>query len=67
MRDQIRSLGNLGVGSFYGTYLFKEAPFLDDIRNSFHLYTLGLVDVLESIQIPGLFMLNDTDLDVCLS
>lgn len=37
------------------------------VRNSFHLYTLGLIDVLEGIQIPGLFVLNDTDLDDFLS
>lgn len=44
------------------TYLLQKPPFLYDISYRFHLYTLSLVDVFESIKISSLLVLNDPNL-----
>jgi hypothetical protein len=35
---------------------------LDDVWDSFHFDALGLVDVLEGVELASLFVLDDTDL-----
>jgi hypothetical protein len=46
-----------------GKDLFKKAPLLYDVGNCLHLDTLCFIDVLESIELASLLMLNHTDLD----
>lgn len=43
-------------------HLFEQAPFLNDIGNSFHSDTFGFVNVLEGVYIASLLVLNDADL-----
>jgi hypothetical protein len=45
--------------------LFKQSPLLDDIGDCLHLDTLCFVDILESIELPRLLMLDHTDLAKC--
>ena len=42
--------------------LFQKATLLYNIGDCLHLYTLGLVDVLEGVEILSLFVLYDADL-----
>ena len=35
---------------------------MDDVRNGFHLDTLGLVDVFEGVELLGLLVLDDANL-----
>lgn len=45
-----------------GTDLLEQPAFLDDVGNGLHLAALCLVDVLESEELLGLFVLDDPDL-----
>lgn len=42
--------------------LFEKPAFLDDVWDSFHFNALGLVDVLEGIELSSLLVLDDADL-----
>jgi hypothetical protein len=44
------------------TCFFQQTSFLYNVRHSLHLNTLGLVDIFEGIQFPGLFVLHNPDL-----
>jgi hypothetical protein len=44
------------------TYLFQKTSFLYYVGHSFHLDTLGFIDVLESIKLASLLVLDDAHL-----
>lgn len=50
-----------------GSDLFEQPPLLYDIGNCLHLDTLCLVDVLQSIQISCLLVLDHTDLGLVMT
>lgn len=43
-------------------HLLEEPSLLDDIGNSLHLDAFCLVDILESVEISCLFVLDDSNL-----
>ncbi len=47
-------------------HLFQQTALLDDVRYRLHLHTLGLVDVLECVELACLLVLDDPDLYVTL-
>lgn len=47
---------------FQGAHLLKQPPFLDNVRNSLHLYTLGFINILESVKFTRLLVLDHADL-----
>ena len=51
-----------GAGREDGPYLLEQAAFLYDVGYGLHLDALGLVDILESIEVASLLVLNDSDL-----
>ena len=54
--------GNRGTRMCAGSNLFQQPAFLDDIGHGLHLDALCLVDILESIKLLGLLVLDDADL-----
>lgn len=46
------------------THLFKQSSFLYYIRHGLHFHTFRFIDVLQRVQRFGMFVLNDSDLEV---
>jgi hypothetical protein len=59
----LQALSVRAQGISIATCLLEQSSLLDDVGNGLHLDTFGLVDVFESVEVAGLFVLYDTDLD----
>jgi len=60
----IWGLGEWGEATSWGRTmdLFEETTLLDNVGDCFHLYTLCFIDVLESVEVFGLLVLDNADL-----
>jgi hypothetical protein len=56
--------GASGMGE-RSTNLFEQAAFLNDVGDGLHLDAFGFVDVLESIELLCLLVLDNADLGEC--